>query len=227
MTEILSKISLKTWILIVFALALLAKFIGTIIGDIQRSRSESNSLKDEEFGFSSRVKRAFPANKEEKKAELLHQDEFWECDSCGVEFRISNGKTPSVCPSCGKKTIVLPVGMDEDAIPYICSHCGPYVMLDGDDSEACPVCGSKDVEEAAWVMKCPERWVCTGCSQEFIASGTPRQCPHCGERFSKAGGEVDDDISVARCPACGEEIEMMDEQTAEYCAGCGAEIDPG
>lgn len=231
MFEIFSKISLEIWVLIVFVVALLAKFVGTIIGDVQRSRSESSSLKDEEFGFSSKVNKFLPKEEsepededEDENAELLHRASFWHCCFCDAEFRLPDGEIPSLCPACGERLMELSVGIEEDAAPYICPRCGPYFLLDGGDSEVCPICGSDEVKEVSWVNRCLESWVCSSCDQEFIASGTPTHCPCCGEIFIGSGGEVDDDVTEYTCSTCGKKTEMMDGEKMEHCPHCWKEV---
>ena len=231
MFEIFSKISLEVWVLIVFVVALLAKFVGTIIGDIQRSQSESSSLKDEEFGLSSRVSKFLPKeglepeeDDEDENAELLHRASFWHCCSCDAEFRLPDGEVPSLCPACGERLMELPVGIEEDAAPYICPRCGPYFLLDGDDSEVCPICGSDEVEEVSWVNRCLESWVCSSCDQEFIVPGTPTRCPCCGEMFIGSGGEVDDDVTEYTCSTCGKKTEMLGGEEMEHCPHCWKEV---
>lgn len=118
----------------------------------------------------------------------------------------------------------LPVGIEEDAAPYICPRCGPYFLLDGDDSEVCPICGSDEVEEVSWVNRCLESWVCSSCDQEFIVPGTPTHCPCCGEMFIGSGGEVDDDVTEYTCSTCGKKTEMLGGEEMEHCPHCWKEV---
>ena len=215
-------------ILIVLTFALLAWCVGITVRSYWATHSESGSLKDEEFGLLSKVKKFFPkenleSESEKEEAKLRHRASFWHCCSCDAEFRLPDGEIPNICPACGERLVELPVGVEEDAAPYICPRCGSYSLLDGDDSEVCPICGSYEVDGASWVNRCLESWICSGCDQEFIAPGTPTRCPCCGEVFSGSGGEVDDDVTEYTCFTCGKRTEMLAGEEMEYCPHCWKE----
>ena len=152
-----SEALMEICILIILTFALLAWCIGATVRSCQASHSESGSLKDEEFGLLSKIKKFFPkesleSESEKEDVELLHRASFWYCCSCDTEFRLPDDDVPSMCPACGEQLVELPVGVEEDAAPYICPRCGPYSLLDGDDSEVCPICGSYEVDGASWVL---------------------------------------------------------------------------
>lgn len=78
------------------------------------------------------------------------RESFWVCDDCGQEFRLLDGSLPPLrCPNCGAPKADDSIVAEDEyyAETYICPVCGrKVVMLDGEEPEYCPYCGSEPDE---------------------------------------------------------------------------------